>query len=183
MKTLQPITINCEVLPDGTVLPHPGYAGSVMQDGPYHGACRFDYLPARGTEPAYIVARAAPEAEAAAAAALAFTPWIPTLSMSFGLFDLGGGLGEGTARYLLESEPPFGDPAFGNLTPVYGAGNEFWLTIDFGGGLVFDGGILAGAEAVLVEPCSAAPVTFTAVLYTSSAKSVVLSTHTRDFTP
>lgn len=54
---MNPVAYNCHVLPDGTVIPDPGFEGPRTEQGPYQGACSFSWLPKRGTEPDMIIAQ------------------------------------------------------------------------------------------------------------------------------
>lgn len=148
----EPICIHGRLTTDSEVIPDEGFEGEYHEDGPYHGKCMFHYLPPRGTEPAYVcVVEAGDPPAGDRLAYVKWNPWIPDITISFGRIpsDLTvDGLAE--AYYLVDTEPPFYNPAFGSYYPVYGAGAAYHLKLEFattGGPIVlFDDDVHAGDE-------------------------------------
>lgn len=165
MTEKEPICIHGRLTKDFEVIPDDGFEGEEMQDGPYHGKCAFHYLPPRGTEPAYVCVVEAGEAGQEVAAAVNWNPWIPGITISFGRVpsDLTlDGLAE--AYYLVDTEPPFYDPAFGSYYPVYEAGAAYHLRLEFtttdGPIVLFDDDVHAGDEFdFALTPVSAGDLT------------------------
>lgn len=181
----KPIGIDCDIQDNGTVIPHDGFEGAFMEDQGFRGNCQFVVLPARGTEPAYVQAIAQDSVTATPDNAESYTPWIPLAHVNFGRSPSDVSLpGTGEAIIIIDSEPPFYDPSFGNLYPLYGIGATFNLKVTFGATVEYDGAAMAGdgySTPWVISDGSIAlgPITFEADF---SYGATVLQTITREFT-